>query len=199
MNKKGSKNFGELLIVLGDVCIPNRAAKIPDKFDKLLKASNQVKQVLCTGNLCTRTMEQTLESLSPIFHSVRGDLDDKKEFPEAPLEKKIRAGAFDIALIHGHQVVPWGDVQSLANYKRKLGVDILISGHTHKASVTELSDGLLLNPGSLTGSFNAVETKTTPSFMAVSIKDGVCQIYLYELKEKKVVVSTHLYEKKKKK
>ena len=33
------------------------------------------------------------------------------------------------------QVVPWGDMESLALLQRRLNVDILVSGHTHKFQV----------------------------------------------------------------
>ena len=41
-------------------------------------------------------------------------------------------GDFKIGLIHGHQVVPWGDLDSLAMTQRQMNVDILVSGHTHQ-------------------------------------------------------------------
>jgi len=51
-----------------------------------------------------------------------------------PDQKVVSVGNFKIGLIHGHQVVPWGDIESLSLFQRQLDVDILISGHTHKVS-----------------------------------------------------------------
>ena len=42
---------------------------------------------------------------------------------------------FRIGLCHGHQVVPWGDMEALAQVQRRLDVDILVSGHTHEFKV----------------------------------------------------------------
>ena len=55
-----------------------------------------------------------------------------------------------VGVIHGHQCVPVGDLDSLSAIARQMDVDVLISGHTH-VSVTALllesrnaSDGLRL-------------------------------------------------------
>ena len=51
-----------------------------------------------------------------------------------------------IGLIHGHQVLPWGDHVALASVRRKLDVDILVSGHTHKNEVVEHEGRYHINP-----------------------------------------------------
>lgn len=43
-------DFGELVLVLGDMHIPHREAAIPEKFKKML-VPNKMQHVLCTGNL----------------------------------------------------------------------------------------------------------------------------------------------------
>lgn len=40
--------FGELVLVLGDMHIPHRAAAIPEKFKRML-VPNKMQHVLCTG------------------------------------------------------------------------------------------------------------------------------------------------------
>lgn len=67
-------------------------------------------------------------------------------------------GQFRIGLCHGHQVVPWGDIESLAMLQRQLDVDILITGHTHKFEALEHENKFYINPGSATGAFSAIET-----------------------------------------
>lgn len=66
-------------------------------------------------------------------------------------------GQFKIGLIHGHQVIPWGDMASLALLQRQLDVDILISGHTHKFEAFENENKFYINPGSATGAYSALE------------------------------------------
>ena len=60
-------------------------------------------------------------------HFVKGDFDEQN-FPET---KVVKIGQFRIGLIHGHQIVPWGDTEALAAMQRQLDCDVLISGHTH--------------------------------------------------------------------
>jgi len=62
------------------------------------------------------------------MHAVKGDFDDITTLPET---KVVQIGNFKIGLIHGHQVVPWGDLEALSAVQRQLDCDILISGHTH--------------------------------------------------------------------
>jgi len=34
-------------------------------------------------------------------------------------------------MIHGHQIIPWGDEEALENKAKELGAQILITGHSH--------------------------------------------------------------------
>jgi len=73
-----------------------------------------------------------------------------------PEQKVVTVGQFRIGLCHGHQVVPWGDTESLAMLQRQLDVDILITGHTHKFEAFEHENKFYINPGSATGAYNAL-------------------------------------------
>ena len=42
--------------------------------------------------------------------------------------------------------MPWGDHVALASIRRKLDVDILVSGHTHKNEVVEHEGRYHINP-----------------------------------------------------
>lgn len=106
--------------------------------------------VLCTGNLVTKEQYDELKGLAPNVHIVRGGFDDDSSYPES---KVIQIGQFRVGLIHGHQIVPWGDAHSLAMIQRQLDVDILITGHTHKNEVNEYEGKWFINPGSITGAY----------------------------------------------
>lgn len=43
-----------------------------------------------------------------------------------------------IGVIHGHQCIPSGDLDSLNAIARQMDVDVLISGHTHTYAVLPL-------------------------------------------------------------
>ena len=73
-----------------------------------------------------------------------------------PEQKVVTVGQFKIGLCHGHQIVPWGDPETLAALQRQLGVDILITGHTHKFEAYEHDGKFFINPGSATGAYNPI-------------------------------------------
>jgi vacuolar protein sorting-associated protein 29 len=65
-----------------------------------------------------------------------------------------KIGNLKVGLIHGHQVIPWGDPDSLGVVARQMDVDVLISGNTHKFEAYEYEGAFFINPGSITGAFN---------------------------------------------
>ena len=107
---------------------------------------NKMQHVVCTRNIGSKEQYNELRSLAPNIHVVSGDseyhsvsLQNEAEpshtaFPET---RVVQVGDFRIGVIHGYQVIPWGDHMSLARIRRKLNVDILISGHTHKNEVVD--------------------------------------------------------------
>uniref|UniRef100_A0A3Q2X7P6 Vacuolar protein sorting-associated protein 29 n=1 Tax=Hippocampus comes TaxID=109280 RepID=A0A3Q2X7P6_HIPCM len=145
--------FAQLVLVLGDLHIPHRCNTLPAKFKKLL-VPGKIQHILCTGNLCTKESYDYLKTLAGDVHIVRGDFDENLNYPE---QKVVTVGQFKIGLIHGHQVIPWGDMASLALLQRQLDVDILISGHTHKFEAFENENKFYINPGSATGAYSALE------------------------------------------
>jgi len=58
-----------------------------------------------------------------------------------------------IGVIQGHQAVPSGDTDALASIARKLDVDVLISGGTHRFEAFEYEGRFFVNPGSATGAY----------------------------------------------
>ena len=72
---------------------------------------------------------------------------------------------FKIGLDHG-EVYPRGDSQQLKYIALEMGVDILITGHTHWAFIKEFDDIILLNPGSPT-----VPRMSDPSVMLLKIEN----------------------------
>merc|ERR1712137_757107 len=111
---------------------------------------------------------------------------DSEAYPE---EKVFQIGDFTIGLCHGHQIVPWGDAESLANLQRKLDVDILITGHTHRNDVYEYEGRYIVNPGSITGAYSSATTDVVPSFVLMAVKGNKVVTYLYELRKDKVKVT----------
>ena len=112
-----------LVLVLGDLHIPHRASALPAKFKKLL-VPGRIQHILCTGNLCTKETVDYLKTLASDVHVVRGDFEENTNYPE---QKVVTVGQFRIGVCHGHQVVPWGDQESLALINRFLVLHSFLS------------------------------------------------------------------------
>ncbi|XP_035196860.1 vacuolar protein sorting-associated protein 29-like [Oxyura jamaicensis] len=179
-----------LVLVLGDLHIPHRCSGLPVKFKNLL-VPGKIQHILCTGNLCTQESYDYLRTLAGDVHVVRGD-SESLNYPE---QKVVTVGQFRIGLIHGHQVIPWGDVASLALLQRQLDVDILISGHTHKFEAFEHENKFYINPGSATGAYSALETNIIPSFVLMDIQASTVVTYVYQLIEDDVKVERIEFKK----
>ncbi|RHY28890.1 hypothetical protein DYB32_005619 [Aphanomyces invadans] len=164
--------------------IPHRAVDIPEKFKKML-VPNKMQHVLCTGNLVTKEQFDELRDLAPNVHIVRGDFDEGSHYPD---KKVVTIGQFRIGLCHGHQIVPWGDVDCLGALQRKLNVDILITGHTHEYKLLVHHGKWFINPGSITGAYSNCTPDVVPSFILMAIQGPKVVAYVYELKGGDTVV-----------
>ena len=182
----------ELVLVVGDMFVPQRNPDISDQFKSIL-TPNKVQHVLCLGNIGNKESYDWLISLSNDFHSVKGDYDEG----DIPEKKSVQIGDFSIGLIHGHQIIPWDDLESLSNIQRTLGCDILLSGHTHKTSIKVKENKLYINPGSISGAFSPLIEDTIPSFILMVLQGDEAIIYLYTLndKNKKFDVTKYEYTK----
>lgn len=189
-------NFGELVLVLGDHHIPNRANFIPEKFRRML-VPNKMQHIICTGNVGSKDQYNELRNLAPNLHVVAGDsecVDDSSQMSFADT-RVVQVGEFRIGLIHGHQVLPCGDHLALASIRRKLNVDILVSGHTHKNEVVEHEGFFHINPGSITGAYSPFQEKVIPSFILLAVQGANVVCYVYELIDDELEVSKTEFSK----
>lgn len=166
-----------LVLVVGDLHIPHRASGLSPKFKKLL-VPGKIQHILCTGNLCNKESYDYLKTLASDVHIVRGDFDENPAYPE---QKVVTVGQFKIGMCHGHQVVPWGDTESLAMVQRQLDVDILLFGHTHKFEAYEHEGKFYINPGSITGAYSPLSVEIIPSFVLMDIQSNTVVTYVYQL------------------
>eukprot|EP00271_Cylindrocystis_brebissonii_P009061 TRINITY_DN23669_c0_g1_i1.p1 TRINITY_DN23669_c0_g1~~TRINITY_DN23669_c0_g1_i1.p1 ORF type:complete len:184 (+),score=19.71 TRINITY_DN23669_c0_g1_i1:293-844(+) len=166
-----------LVLAIGNLHVPFRASDLPAKFKSML-VPGKIQHVLCPGNLCIKEMQDYLKSLSNDVHITKGEYDEDSRYPET---KVVTIGAFKIGLCHGHQVVPWGDVDSLAMLQRQLDVDVLVTGQVQATRSIKHGGGqaaprLLLSPGSATGC-----GKDNPSFLLMDVDGARMVVYVYEL------------------
>eukprot|EP00919_Chromeraceae_sp_WS-2016_P065920 GHVR01155889.1.p1 GENE.GHVR01155889.1~~GHVR01155889.1.p1 ORF type:complete len:118 (-),score=19.03 GHVR01155889.1:373-726(-) len=106
--------FGDLVLLIGDFHVPHRAVDLPSCFKELLN-TDKIRHVLCTGNVGTRDNAELLKQLSTSCHFVRGDFDTDFDFPEY---KVVQIGEFRVGVVHGHQVIPWGEMSALSSWQR---------------------------------------------------------------------------------
>lgn len=175
--------FGELVLIIGDFYVPFKKHDIPAVFKELLN-TDKIKTVLCTGNACCDEIVDRLKSIAPNVHIVKGDMDATLT-DEVPESSVVKIGFFKIGLVHGHQITPSGDHDSLEAQLRKMDVDILVSGHTLRNEIFQSSTGkYFINPGSVTGA-----SDTVPSFMLMAVQGPSAAIYVYELVDGKANVA----------
>ena len=169
----------ELVLVVGDMFVPQRSPDINEQFKSIL-IPNKLQHVLSLGNIGSRESYDWLKSLSNDFHTVKGDFDEG----EIPEKKVVQIGEFKIGMIHGHQVLPWGDLDALTNIQRELGCDILLSGHTHQIDIKVKDKKFYINPGSISGAFSHLIADPNPSFVLMVLQGEEAIVYLYILNDK---------------
>mmetsp|Transcript_44075 Transcript_44075/g.140409 ORF Transcript_44075/g.140409 Transcript_44075/m.140409 type:complete len:194 (-) Transcript_44075:111-692(-) len=187
------QEFGSLVLLIGDFHTPQRKGDVPACFKELLN-TDKIGTILCTGNVGSKSVVNMLQGIAgEDCKIVNGDADHGFDFPE---ETVTAVGDFKVGVIHGHQIIPWGDQNALVKCAGRLGVDILVSGHTHRHSIVDIGGKFLVNPGSVTGACNALgEFDVTPSFMLMAIKGASVVLYTYEENNGETKVSMNEFKK----
>ena len=113
---------------------------------------------------------------------VRGSFD--VDSPNLPLAKVVTHGSLRIGFIHGYTVIPKGDPDALLIEARKMDVDVLLWGGTHKFEAYELEGKFFINPGSATGADPTgwMDSEPVPSFVLLDVQGDVLMLYVYQLK-----------------
>ncbi|EKM77465.1 hypothetical protein AGABI1DRAFT_115087 [Agaricus bisporus var. burnettii JB137-S8] len=167
-----------LVLVIGDLHIPHRIHDLPLKFKKLL-VPGKIQQILCTGNVCDKETFDYLRTISPDVHVVKGVYDEGSNFP---MSATIVHNPLKIGVIHGHQCIPTGDIDSLRSIARQMDVDVLVSGHTHVFQATEMDNRFFINPGSASGAWSgSFNGDPIPSFALLDIQGPIVVTYVYQL------------------
>ncbi|KAF5843835.1 subunit of retromer complex [Dunaliella salina] len=179
-----------LVLLLGDMHIPHRAADLPPQFKELLKPG-KIHSILCAGNLCSKTLMEYLKSITSDVTLVQGDFD---EFTSQELAVRT-VGDFRLGLIHGHQVIPWGDQGGLSLLHRQLGVDVLVTAHVHEHKIVKTENGLQISLGSATGAYSSMQQSVTPSFVLLDIDGSKITAYTYHLVGGKIKIDRMEYVK----
>ncbi|GAA5808825.1 Vacuolar protein sorting-associated protein 29 [Mucor flavus] len=182
-----------LVLAIGDLHIPHRSHGLPNKFKKLL-VPGKIQKILCTGNTVDKETFDYLRTIAGDIVAVKGDFDENQHLPQT---KVITEGSLRIGIIHGHQVIPWGDAESLDITARQMEVDVLLSGHTHKFEAYEYNGRFFINPGSATGAYSSIPEATDPipSFVLMDVQGNSVVTYVYKLIDDEVKVEKLEYKR----
>ena len=188
----------EMILIMGDVHIPNRIDQIPEEIKKaLINNKHKLTRIICTGNFGNMETYNWFKSLLPKgceynFHCVKNDFQETKlSFPETTC---IVSNEFKVGVINGYQIVPWGDLTALSSNLKKLECDILVSGFTHVKGVYHLEGKWYINPGTITGAFSPLNNNPVPSFMILITIEDTAILHLYELNQSTKVLDVSKIE-----
>lgn len=182
------------ILLIGDTHIPRRAKKIPNLIEKYINSNAPFDYLLFTGDLVEEKVISILRNWSNNIYIVRGNMD----FLNLPDRQTVVIGDVKFGIIHGHQVYPRGDLEGLTRIAVKLGVDVLVSGHTHNPFAIMYTLGknrvIHLNPGSATGVWSGGYASMIPSFMTVSIYKNKLKVLLYEEYRDRIRINNFVFQ-----
>lgn len=98
-------------------------------------------------------------------HIVRGNNDF---FSDLPGEEEFFVEGYHIFITHGHYYYVSMGEEHLKKEARGRGADIAMYGHTHRPSLTEEADLMIVNPGSIS---YPRQKGRRPSYMVMEIDD----------------------------
>lgn len=165
------------ILVIGDFHIPSRASRIPDTISRFIDR-NKFDLILCTGDFTKESTLRELGRIAPIKW-VEGNMD----FMKGPEAVKVKIEGIDVGLFHGTGIYPRGDPEKLCVIANRMGVKVIISGHTHRMFLGRYDDLILLNPGSVTGVWSGGAATMIPSFMTLKISGDELTVHCFELRE----------------
>ena len=167
-------------LIIGDFHIPERAYWIPKELEAEI-AKSRYDLAFCTGDLTGEDVLMWLKKLAPEVYVVKGNMD----YLKLPPQVVIVVEDLKVGVYHGSGVYPRGDLAKLAVKAKQLGVDVLVTGHTHYPQVALVREQsvVIVNPGSATGVWGGdVRASLTPSFAVMIVDKRGLLVEVKELK-----------------
>ncbi|KFB11419.1 metallophosphoesterase family protein [Nitratireductor basaltis] len=107
--------------------------------EEVLPALEGVQHILHAGDIGSADIIPALQEIAPTS-AIRGNIDRSEWAEKFPEELQLELSGINIFMLH--------DLKALRSDPAREGIDIVISGHSHKPA-SEWRDGVLyLNPGS---------------------------------------------------
>jgi putative phosphoesterase len=146
--------------VLADTHCPEFVERLPEA---VLKAFERVDLILHAGDVNAQETLEALRRLAPV-DAVRGDHD--RAMPQLPASREVVVEGRRIVVVHGNRshwveephTLLWtlslGYFQAHRGLPRALkrrfpDADVIVYGHTHRASIETIDGTLIFNPGAV--------------------------------------------------
>jgi len=177
-----------VISILSDSHVPGRSDRIPQQ---ILDRAAEAEILVHAGDLTSRRVLKDLQSRGNEVLAVKGNCDSL----ELPTSETFTLDGTDIGVYHGTGVQPRGNPDTLSkSIAEKLGVDVLIHGHTHERMARMHEDVLLVNPGSCTGVGGGTAERGTPSMAEMKIEDGAAKVNHLMLNEGELETRERAFE-----
>ncbi|APW97034.1 phosphodiesterase [Halobiforma lacisalsi AJ5] len=109
-----------------------------------LTAAREADVVVHAGDFTTTSALEAFQAECDRLFAVHGNADGAAVRDRLPSARVLEEAGVRVAVTHRRD----GGETGLAMFGRSRGADVVVSGHTHRPTVVETPDCLLLNPGS---------------------------------------------------
>ncbi|ELY79309.1 metallophosphoesterase [Natrinema pallidum] len=109
-----------------------------------LTAAREADTVIHAGDFTTEAALEAFQTECNRLDAVHGNADSAAVRDRLPTARVVEAGGVRFAVTHRRD----GGETGLAMFGRSRGADVVVSGHTHRPTVVETDEAVLLNPGS---------------------------------------------------
>ena len=165
-----------LILVIGDLNIPNKAIELDPKFKKLF-VPGKIQHILATGNLTCPSVLQYLSTVAPQVSIVSG-VWDQMSCKDTHI---LNIGDLVIGL-YAQPII--GGTKAYSALARKLNVDVLITGGLEFRAY-ELHSRFYLCPGSA----------TLGTFCLLDINQSSLVCYIYKIEDNDIKVDKMEFNK----
>ncbi|PCR91655.1 metallophosphoesterase [Natrinema ejinorense] len=107
-------------------------------------AAREADTVVHAGDFTSETALEAFQRECDRLLAVHGNADSAAVRDRLPTARVVEAGGVRIAVTHRRD----GGETGLAMFGRSRGADVVVFGHSHRPTVVETEDTVLLNPGS---------------------------------------------------
>ena len=95
--------------------------------------------IIHAGDICNQAVLDALAQIAPVT-AVRGNNDIGEPVASLPTRAKLTIQQVTILVVH--------DIADVGDDPRREGIDVVVTGHSHKPAISECDGVLFVNPGS---------------------------------------------------